>query len=188
MGLALSKPLACRTGVICICVCVCLRHTEASASLITRSVSHAQGSWSPCAWLTPHAHFALASACLKNAKMYDCFAGKQTFIHFTPVLLGIWITTTCFSNIQTEVSLFIKLSAASWVGSRSSCSGFKLLGAWQGVFRDGSVPWHTCVLHLARKFNATSKSVDICLFLTCFNYRKKSSWMSRKTKNKKYVH
>lgn len=26
IGLALSKPLACRTGVICICVCACLRH------------------------------------------------------------------------------------------------------------------------------------------------------------------
>ena len=117
---------------------------------------------------------------LEKRKNVRLFCRQANVYPFYSGLLGIWITTTCFSNIQTEVSLFIKLSAASWVGSRSSCSGFKLLGAWQGVFRDGSVPWHTCVLHLARKFNTTSKSVDVCLFLTCFNYRKKSSWMSKK--------
>lgn len=44
MGLALSKPLACRTGVIFICVCVSQAYRRASASLITRSLSHAQGS------------------------------------------------------------------------------------------------------------------------------------------------
>lgn len=83
IGLALSKPLACRTGVICICVCVCLRRTEASASLITRSVSHAQGSLSPCARLLVPSRSLCVCLCLpekrKNLRLFCRQANAYPF-------------------------------------------------------------------------------------------------------------
>ena len=84
IGLALSKPLACRTGVICICVCACLRHRgkcepnnakrqSCARLLVSLRMTHASRSLCACLCL-PEKRKNVRLFCRK-ANVYPFYSG-----------------------------------------------------------------------------------------------------------------